>query len=371
MRRIVLFLLFFPLIAGAQMNKHLISDLESVVYEWSPDALAPSSINLPFKAIKIIDSRFDTTKLGFVYQKEYNPQAHTDFKKMKFAGGIQQAIENYYNEYYQKCFSDPDCNLLIVLKKLWIDNFPGNNVSGNTVDKELIYSFQEVHVKFECYFDVGNYYYPVQRIDTVYRLTDHKKITIGKRPSGKDLYFFNTVMHTVIEAIDFIQIKNSISQKRKLDLTSIDSFNRVRLQIPLLNTPLKHGVFNSFEELKNNNPALVDFEEAHVKSESSLFNKQTGTRLTNWFAVNDDNGLHVSSFENEIVIRSGNAFEIFRDTYMYVPKTIAGNMLKFFPFEAFEPFPGQSALSINPGDGTKLITFHAPCQLDLETGKFY
>jgi hypothetical protein len=57
------------------------------------------------------------------------------------------------------------------------------------VDKTLIYSFQDVHVRFECYFNVGNYYYPVQRIDTIYRLDDAKKVTIGMRPSGRDLYF--------------------------------------------------------------------------------------------------------------------------------------------------------------------------------------
>ena len=75
-------------------------ELPSKSYELRVKTVAPVSFQLPFQEIKIIDSRFDTSKLGFLFRNGLSVRINRSFQKVKLKPGVQRGIENFYNEYY-------------------------------------------------------------------------------------------------------------------------------------------------------------------------------------------------------------------------------------------------------------------------------
>ena len=121
--RLLLFLLFIitDLVVIAQKDDKIKGSPDKLAYvDFSLRAqrIAPSDIKLPFSSIKIIDSRFDTSKIGFVPIEFYVPsptsglQQVISFKKILMYGGIAQSIEDYYKEYYENSFTRMDFSFL-------------------------------------------------------------------------------------------------------------------------------------------------------------------------------------------------------------------------------------------------------------------
>jgi len=113
-------ILFYLLFTG--LSLFAIAQKEEKIKE-SPDKLgnydfnliaqttAPAEVKLPFSSIKIIDSRFDTSKLGFVTVEYFVPaptliglQQVISVQKIRINGGITKSIEEYYNGYYKNSF---------------------------------------------------------------------------------------------------------------------------------------------------------------------------------------------------------------------------------------------------------------------------
>ena len=175
MKKIILIFLIMPFFTIAQRwraKDFTTILLDSIQYNISPKTLAPSQIDLPFKSIEILDARFDTSKLGFEIHREYSQLRLIDFKRIKLEGGVNQSLQNFYNDYYKIAFKNSTNKLFIVLKTLWINNLPSKQFQEKIrydLDKE---SFQNIYVKLEYYLNNGTEYIPLKRVDTVYQLTE-------------------------------------------------------------------------------------------------------------------------------------------------------------------------------------------------------
>ena len=106
----------FPLSGAAQDNPAL---LPAKVFELRAETMAPSEIKFPFSAVKILDNRFDTGKIGYepVFRNGHNPPKRG--LRLVIKGGLAASLENYYNEFYQNAFTNNGTQLLVVIKKLW------------------------------------------------------------------------------------------------------------------------------------------------------------------------------------------------------------------------------------------------------------
>ena len=156
MKNALLILVFLPAMSFSQKpNKNDVAttSLDSIVYNLTPKTLAPSTISLPFKNIEILDARFDTSKIGYELHKKYDNISFKDFKQIKLVNGIKEFLQFFYNDYYQLCLKDSLKKLLIVIKTLWIDNAPANDLIEETDDEieSVSISFQNIHVKWEYY----------------------------------------------------------------------------------------------------------------------------------------------------------------------------------------------------------------------------
>jgi len=374
MKNLSLLLLLSPIFSFSQKpNKNDVAttSLDSIVYDLTQKTLAPSDIYIPFKSIEISDARFDTSKLGYELHKKYDNISFKDFKQIKLANGIRESLQFFYNDYYKLCLKDSVKKLLIVLKTLWIDHAPANDLMQETGDEieSISISFQNIHVKWEYYIHEGDRYYPFKRVDTVYRLT----IPILKSKEYKfrknDLSFFMFVLKSQLEQINYSQIDEKYNSKRSLSFHSIDSFNKKRFLMPIINSEnIKKGIFLTFDEFRNNTPSIEQYELKRIDKGKYWVNSKNSERIYDFYLMCDSIGIHTGANKRISVVRVGNTFEFFGSGYIPVSNSLIGNLLNSGSvLNSTRPFEKKYSFA----DGGELQGVNAPRQINMETGEIY
>ena len=273
MKIAALLFIFIPFLSFSQKpNKNDVptTSLDSIVYDLTPKTLAPSSIVLPFKSIVILDARFDTSKLGYEVHKKYEKIMYSDFKKIKLSRSIQESVQFFYNDYYNLCLRDSAYKLLIVLKTLWIDNAPRPEFAEENYHEYLTESYQDIYVRWEYYLQKKDNYYPLKKTDTTYRLSQTALALKEYKFKKNDLSFFTFVLKAEIEKINFNDFAGRIENIKAISFQTIDSFNKKRYLLPVLNSKnIQTGVFQNFEEFKNNTPQIKGYK--LIKKDKGLY----------------------------------------------------------------------------------------------------
>ena len=180
-------ILFFTTFGFAQRDDNP-NNLRGKIFELSVKTIPSESLKLPFESIKIIDSRFDSSKLGFRITRKF-PSTNEVFEKIMLKHGIEKGIESFYNEYYKNNFIPNGKILLISIKKLWINSMPDRQGAYERKDLDRT-SKQDIYAKFEYYLGSANAYVPLKRTDTIFQLTPNTKVEDYDRNDEKKLPFF-------------------------------------------------------------------------------------------------------------------------------------------------------------------------------------
>ncbi|MBL0183246.1 MAG: hypothetical protein IPP96_13480 [Chitinophagaceae bacterium] len=344
--------------------------LDSTEYNITSKTLAPSTIHLPFKSIAVVDARFDTSKLGFELKRGAGYISNSDFRKIKLQGGTDKAIRDFYNDYYQLCLKDTLNELLIVLKTLWIDNFPTGEFKERRRFDVVRETYQDIYVKVEYYLKRENEYYPLKRADTVYQLTEQiinsKKLNFKK----SNLSFFVFTLKSLIETYDFDGLINSIDIRKSLSQKRIDSFNSKRFLLPvLIADSIKKGIFLSVNDFINNTP-IADSAYTFDKK-GRLFKKGDKTTEIFYLLYANEKGLYFRPSKKAYIFRMGNAFEFFILNDVYLSKTTAGNLLGLIPDTKFPGTEGLERTEFHTGNAARLHYILVPRQINMETGELY
>jgi hypothetical protein len=108
---------------------------------------------LPFSHIDIVDSRFDTTKIG--YSAKF-----FSFKKLTVAPSFSSVIQNSLNTSLKSNFDSlKNSSLLLVIKHFWLKE---------AFIKEQSQLGSQCIAKFELYLKTDTAYFPIIRINTVF-----------------------------------------------------------------------------------------------------------------------------------------------------------------------------------------------------------
>ncbi len=376
MKKFAFILIIFPLFCFSQKpNKNDVptTSLSSVEYDLTSKTLAPSDIYLPFKSIEIIDARFDTSKLGYEFHRQFDNNGYNDFKQIKLSKGIKESINFFYNDYYSLCLKGSINKLLIVLKTLWIDNLPRNDFAIERFNENAATSYQDIHVKWEYYIQRDSKYYPFKQIDTVYQLNQSVLLSRDYKFKKNNLSFFKFVLMSQLEQIDFSSINVDFENKKILTFNDIDSFNNKRFLIPVITSEnIQKGVFQNFDEFRNNTPGIEDYELRKKSKEKLWVNKANSETIKNFYLMCDSTGVHVGSEKRLSVVRVGNTFEHFELCSISRSKTVIGNFLSI-GLSAADRFDRDDYIydKIGSGDGSKLSYILVPRQVNMENGKTY
>ncbi len=344
MKKVLFILYLLPNTAFPQQAKKGSDDprlMDSLVFHITSEDKASTELRLPFGSIEVIDARFDTSKIGFIFNKSHHAHDFKDFKKMLLSGGVSQAIQEYYNHYYQDCFRPTANRLLIVLKRLWISNQPVSVRREKRYDIERN-SLQDIYIKFEYYLQKGAGYHPMLRTDTVYQLLEENINAETDRLKKDPLAFLKYTLKSLIEKNDFNKLSADLVGKKIVTRSGIDSFNAKRYQLPILTAyEYKRGIYLSIREFIDNNPSVKQFK---VTENKELIGEEINTEKVTFWAYADNSGIHMSLKEKLNVYRVGNTFEFFANDMIYVSRTTGGKPMKLVYY---------------------------PRQIDMETGLFY
>lgn len=325
-------------------------DIDSLVF--SP------AVSRPFSAIVVADERFDRTKLGYFYAPKKN-----ELLKMCTKKNTAEGVADFLNNYFSRSSSQATDSVFVHLKKLWIKN---DDPYANGKDAKI--SGYSIRLKAEFYLKRESCFYPLYRFDS----TLYVEGTSEKAPGmliRKGLTASVRKLNTSLFPAQGLSC---------LSLSQIDSFNRASRNIPILKevTPRK-GIYLTFNEFRNNQPAFTDFKISF--EERSDFLSISGKAI-NDSIVNDAWGF---SDGTTIFIRHGkNFFPLFRaggnfEFYAFNKITVD----KSFPYPYYPSYQRGNNVAnvINNGTGLLLsrITTKSKSSdirlytLDIETGKIY
>ena len=364
MKYTIYLIFFFSLHSHAQKGRHDVlnpEELKVKEFKLEAERIAPSEIRLPFSKIRIIDSRFDTSKIGYIPSRDFFAGKRKLYKKMVFSSGIANAIEKYYNDYYSASFTENDFELVIVMKKFWISGNPGVNNKRAEVNNS-VKGGTGFYCKWEYYLSQKDKYLPVKRIDTVLILNNDIAKYIEEEFSENTMPNIKFALKYLIEILDYSNAISQFGNQSKKTWADITTYNDKMFNLPALQTNgFTKGVYLNFEEFKNNTPSISNFEEKKMKyrlinSENYLEDEQ-GNTISNYWGYCNGSEFRYGMFGNEKVYRINNTFCFFIKVTGYIIT------------------PGNN-LSTGPSSGIATTTKNkyevwVPYQLDMETGEIY
>jgi hypothetical protein len=312
---------------------------------------APKEIQLPFSAIKIIDSRFDTSKIGFLPVNNFIYDKKNVFRKIRFKGGITKPMEEYYNDYYKNSFQQNGFELLIIMKRFWLSgvDYKRDKRIGLTNSLEVA---TNLYFKWEYYIGKDGHYLPVKRIDTLMQVSGDLAEYIDEEFNERRLSRFKFALKAMIELFDFEKAVAMFDKQPQKKMDEIIGFNKRRNELIVLkDSSFKKGIYMSFEEFKNNNPSIKDYKEEKTryqvfKSEKYLTDLK-GNIISDYWGYSDGESFRYGKFGNDKVFRIGNTFEFF----VQINTSMADNS--------------------TPVTTKDKIKVWFPYQLDMETGLVY
>lgn len=360
MKYLVLTALLIPVFVFAQSGKRDVLNPDQLgVKELKLEAqkIAPSEIKLPFKSIKIIDSRYDTSKIGYMLEGGLSKKRM--FRKILLPGGVANAIESYYNDYYEDSFTQNDFELLIVMKRFWL----GGDAKSNNKRVEMansVGSDNNLYCKWEYYLGKDGKYLPIKRMDTIMRIDENLAKYIDEEFSEKRQSYFKYALKALIEILDYSNAVKQFETQPKKTLEEIKEFNKKMNLIPVLqDSGFKRGVYLSFDDFKNNRPSIIDFQEkkmhyGRINQNTEIYlEDMKGETISNYWGYSDGKEFRYGMLGNDKIYRIQNTFCFFIKVVGYV-------------------------ISSDDPDGSTMVTTSknkyevwAPFQIDMETGEIY
>ncbi len=351
MIRLLFLTLLLPLSSMAQEDNPDVLPVKKLSLELKK--IAPGSIQFPFSAIRIIDNRFDTSKLGFTGNYGIRRFKKRSGRKLVLEGGVARALENYYNEYYQHSFSKTGMQLLVVLKKLWLSGTDDDAHEMDIVKREKYRTF--LHCKLEFYLKKEERYYPFKRTDTVINGVTYWEAVHEQSQMAGWNDVFKMILNGLIETVDFDAASKMTERLPQKSMADIQRFNTSFYNIPVLkDTIIAKGIFVTFEEFKNNQPSITKFVEKEIKikggRKENYLEDEAGNRITQYWGYNTGNNrVKVGKYGNDLLFRKNQTFEYFA-TYQSL----------------------EVNRSLMPISGTyKDYEYWIPYQIDMETGNVY
>jgi hypothetical protein len=359
---LLLLILCSSLLLPAQPREISPGELKELPVDIAIYSPLPAGCQFPFSSFNIIDSRADTSKIGFIKKYQDN-RGKKLYRKMTVEGGLANGMETMLNKHYASCFSNDSLTLVIVLKRFWADPNPNRQLQRQgSINRESVF---DMYLKLEFFLQKNNLYYPVKRTDTLFQTGEDEFIPGCTDRGMRACEIYGYAISKVLESIDFNYYAGRLEKQRnKITKGVLDSFNRRYNEYPVVNAPaLTKGVYLTFDEFKNNRPSVSNYRiEKHKKNNRSivtLFNTDiTGSeRIPKFWGYCDGAKVYCGYIQHPL-FKAGNTFEFFIDKTLYDPVYVPVPM-------AGVPF-GMSTVPVD-----LFAESFEPFQIDMETGKIF
>lgn len=301
---------------------------------------------LPFKNVEIIDSRFDRCKIGYLL--------HNNYKALFIKPNLSKGLERILNGSLRSNLDlSANSSLLIVIKNLWLRQ-PLERKESNPRD--------ECISKMELYLKTDTAFYPLFRIDSVYR---HQSLLTDSAGAILMMPFIRCI--TRLQNLEFDNIKTL----RKPSWSDIEKYNLQRFELPILKTAPQKGIYISFKDFLNNRIDRTPFETDMVGLTDQLYIIERNEKklLTEFWGFCDGEKLYVNSrFHFYVLVKTGNSFEFWGD-----PQVVQHSYRPGFYANNTSPTSLASGLA-NYGINSLMLSkkdMKRPFQINMENGEVY
>ncbi len=359
--KISLLLFLLPLFTSGQVNK-LDEDnpfrLNSKRYAFESKYLAPRDVKLTFSSIKIIDNRFDTSKIGYTKRNTFLGATKKAFSKIDFKDGVEKSFEQFYNSYYENAFDKSGFTLVMVLKKFWYSLVSQNKSKAINI---LRYDRNEasIYYKIDYYLEKNSQYLPLKRVDSVININDEMVDLLNDNVEDKEQFLFvkNLLKH-LVEKYDFSPGLKAFNNYPKKNYVEIQNYNKKMFDIKILeDSVFTKGVYLNFKDFKENKPSILNFVEKKSRYSSirkeEFIEDENGKAINQLWGYSDGSFFKIGIYSHDKIYRVNNTFEFFVPAVWYIQNTNT---------------PGNSGLVI-PSNIRNEIWI--PMQIDMETGQIY
>jgi len=298
--------------ASIDPQQDLLSALPSVTIRIKASRdLIHASANSLFSHFEVIDERPDTARIGVhtnmkTFRRPYDRQ-------LVFDRPAALAVAAWLNNH----FSRPGApyTALIVLRSLWLSD--ARYIREDLVrDPDRRFEKTHIRLKAEVYAIKDDRYLPVIRFDT---LQATKKMTYYASLRAPYSDWGNNLASILAELADTSSYVTARRQDggHRIGIEDIRQFNTSRFEAPIgIATALTRGVYNNFEEFRNNAPSIHDFEVKVEDDRRILYTREAGNSYYTHDAWGYCDGKDVYVMRDGVLYsawREGKAFYFYRD----------------------------------------------------------
>lgn len=302
--------------------------------------LPETTVALPYKAIHVIDKRADTGLIGF---SSPNHSKSTTKHCLVLKSGTTNSITNFLNA-STRLNPAAKTELLIVIRKLWLSREIEHRELNEPTKKEALPFVPGLIARFEIYAKNETVYVPLFRFDSTFKGIPMKKTN--------ENVLLSTSLIAALQKIAEVDPEQKIVKGIKKTMDDIEVYSTIRPLI-LSAKSLKKGIYTSYDEFRNNNPSITDFEIRKDSKSSLLIAKDANGQeyparkiwgfcdgekafiksIDNFFELHFHNGSIYSRASKQIVRSSGNDSKIL--SYLILPLPIADGLDKSGAFEKY------------------------------------
>ncbi len=325
-------------------------------------------LNFPFHSIKVLDKRTDTSIMGFCKVERFGLPKNGYFT---LKGGASTQIESFLKT--QLLFDSLSTySLVIVIRKLWLTpelendgvlDFPKKNEKFPFTEKGRPLFKPGVIGIFDFYATKDSVYIPLTRFDS--SLKDRK--TLYPNEAG----LIEDIITASIRKVLRINLTEKLITGKKISGKEFEEFSSKQpICKPLYISEYKKGVYATYEEFKNNQPSIKNFQIKKTEKADLLFVKdENGIEypVRKIWGFSDGKTIYIKSSDVYFVLEKFN-----NNFYTMAAKKIskkgiltAEEIIVSFAIVAAGGNTAPNSKSYS------LKLFLKPYQLDLETGKLY
>lgn len=349
-----LFFIAALLMSSAVFSQTQLSDLKkSKLHTVQPEPIEWGGKTLPFKNVVVVDSRFDTSKLGYIKGNRHYEKLHTP-------GALAETMEQTINTYPRLGDSSSAPSLYIFIKHLWIQQSSLKELSKQKLSNGY---FEDIDIVacsavLECYMQKDSFYYPLFRLDTM--LTQKGKL----RKKVEEL-----LTEPFQVALAKLSGLNLGKKRKQMTAQEVTAFNNSKRNYSRVQTDtLEHGIYLTFQDFLHNRVTRRPFEVQRGFTDElyTVDGKDKKLLLEFWGFCDGQKQYMKVGF---------NFYELSReqDTYELIGAKALVNVTHYrHRPNAFDPtqvaMAGLSQITGRDGTQTTLIK---PLQLNMETGELY
>jgi len=226
--------------------------VKKMTFSLDTTQMCSPAISVPFKHVRVVDVRFDTTMVDYFTMINSTLTVSTKNYKVTMEAPVGSSLTRLLSHYYKNNYTDEkDAELIIFLKKLNVASVDGFNQSD-------LYNYRKINFVAEAFLKKGNYAYAACKIDTV--------IQIQLPGSARKKYVQHIADSLIMPAINLLERKISntdwtaVLQRKMFDTAFVyRHYCLDRFNLPILNEPYNKGVYKTAKEFVTNKPSITAF----------------------------------------------------------------------------------------------------------------